>query len=168
MQNAHYKLWASEEQLITVPREAKSTECEQTEPSDAGDGMRHTNGGDKRNEKLKVNVRTWTKSSSSPRSMFALWILCRFFRILTDGVQWYGERRKAGKYAKSQRCKVSISCIHYSSSSSTYQTRSLSFHFARLISLVTRHIPQGEGNKTKKPRYLARPHICYGIFQNAH
>ena len=117
-------------------------------------------------EKRKAQgyVRTWTKSSSSPRSMFALWILCRFFRILTDGVQWYGEWRKAGKYAKSQRCKVSISCIHYSSSSSNYQTRSLSFHFACLISLVTRHIPQGEGNKTKKPRYLARPHIYYGTF----
>ena len=34
-------------QLITVFLEAKSTECEQTEPSDAGEGMRHTNGRDK-------------------------------------------------------------------------------------------------------------------------
>ena len=39
-------------QLITVFLEAKSTECEQTKPSDAGEGMRHTNGRDKgiRNE----------------------------------------------------------------------------------------------------------------------
>ena len=33
-----------EKQLISVFREAKSTECEQTKPSDAGAGMRHTNG----------------------------------------------------------------------------------------------------------------------------
>ena len=32
--NTHRKLWASEKQLITVFHEAKSTECEQTEPSD--------------------------------------------------------------------------------------------------------------------------------------
>ena len=43
-------------QLITVLLEAKSTECEQTEPSDAGEGMRHTNGRYKERKEAKYKI----------------------------------------------------------------------------------------------------------------
>ena len=57
-----------EKQLITVFREAKSTECEQTKPSDAGAGMRHTNGRYKVRNEAQVNANLnmlRTNSSSS-------------------------------------------------------------------------------------------------------
>ena len=57
-----------EKQLISVFREAKSTECEQTKPSDEGAGMRHTNGQYKVRNEAQVNANLnllRTNSSSS-------------------------------------------------------------------------------------------------------
>ena len=64
VQNAHYKLWAKDKQLITVYPEAKSSEREQTEASDAGDGMRHANGRDKGNEVIQYDEQVLLSLSS--------------------------------------------------------------------------------------------------------